>query len=166
MSRPSLISILVRTHNDAAFIVRTLDGIAEQVCDYPHEVLVCNDHSTDATEDLIRTRSDVRLVPCPRGAYRPGRTLNALVRAATGEIVVFNNADAIPLNRQWLQNLVEPLVGGGGGCDICKSDAASGCNATGAEGFGTGLWGWFSFRRMAALLLVGLFRRVSCGCPL
>lgn len=112
MSRPSLISILVRTHNDAAFIVRTLDAIAEQVCDYPHEVLVCNDHSTDATEDLIRTRSDVRLVPCPRGAYRPGRTLNALVRAAIGEIVVFNNADAIPLNRQWLQNLVEPLVGG------------------------------------------------------
>ena len=111
-SRPHLISILVRCRNDAAFLIRTLDALAAQVCPIPHEVLVCDDASTDETPALLAARVDVRLVPRPAGAYRPGRTLNALVRAAHGEIVVFNNADAVPLDDRWLAHLVAPLVDG------------------------------------------------------
>lgn len=115
-SRPApqlaLISILVRCRNDAAFLIRTLDALAAQVCPIPHEVLVCDDASTDASPALLAARGDVRRVPRPAGAYRPGRTLNALVRAARGEIVVFNNADAVPLDDRWLAHLVAPLVDG------------------------------------------------------
>ena len=107
-----LISVLVRCRNDAAFLVRTLDALDAQECPLAHEVLVCDDGSTDGTEEILRARSEVRLVARPAGAYRPGRTLNALVRAARGEIVVFNNADAVPRDRQWLANLVAPLADG------------------------------------------------------
>ena len=107
-----LVSVLVRCRNDAAFLVRTLDAIAAQECPFAHEVLVCDDCSTDGTDALLRARPEVRLVPRPAGAYRPGRTLNALVRAARGEIVVFNNADAVPLDCHWLANLVAPLADG------------------------------------------------------
>lgn len=107
-----LVSVLVRCRNDAAFLVRTLDAIAAQECPFAHEVLVCDDGATDGTDALLRARPEVRLVPRPAGAYRPGRTLNALVRAARGEIVVFNNADAVPLDCHWLANLVAPLADG------------------------------------------------------
>ena len=107
-----LVSVLVRCRNDATFLVRTLDALAVQECPFAHEVLVCDDGSTDGTEEILRVRPEVRLMARPAGAYRPGRTLNALVRAARGEIVVFNNADAVPLDRQWLANLVAPLVDG------------------------------------------------------
>lgn len=107
-----LVSVLVRCRNDAAFLVRTLDALAAQECPFAHEVLVCDDGSTDGTDEILRARTEVRLVARPAGAYRPGRTLNALVRAARGEIVVFNNADAVPLDRQWLANLVAPLADG------------------------------------------------------
>lgn len=107
-----LVSVLVRCRNDAAFLVRTLDALAAQECPFAHEVLVCDDGSTDGTDEILRARTEVRLVARPAGAYRPGRTLNALVRAARGEIVVFNNADAVPRDRQWLANLVAPLVDG------------------------------------------------------
>ena len=104
-----MISILVRTRNDAAFIGRTLDAIASQKGAPPFEVVVCNDASTDGTTEILAKRSDIRLVARPSGEYFPGRTLNALVRAARGEIVVFNNADAIPLDDRWLSALVAPL---------------------------------------------------------
>ena len=107
-----LVSVLVRCRNEVAFLVRTLDALAAQECPFAHEVLVCDDGSTDGTSEILRARPEVRLVARPAGAYRPGRTLNALVRAARGEIVVFNNADAVPLDRHWLANLVAPLADG------------------------------------------------------
>ncbi len=109
MSDAPQVSVLVRTRNDAAFIARTLDAIASQRGAPPFEVLVCNDASTDGTTEILAKRGDVRLVERPAGEYRPGRTLNAMVREAHGEIVVFNNADAIPLDDRWLAALIAPL---------------------------------------------------------
>ena len=101
-------SILVRAHNDAAFIERTLAGIFAQKVDFPFEVVVCDDASTDETR-AIAARFPVRFFERPSGAYKPGRTLNALVGAAAGEVVVFNNADAVPHDENWLAALVNPL---------------------------------------------------------
>ena len=103
-------SILVRAHNDAIFIERTLKGIFAQKVDFPFEVMVCDDASTDETR-AIAARFSVRFVDRPDGPYKPGRTLNALVREAKGDVVVFNNADAVPLDENWLSELVRPLVG-------------------------------------------------------
>ena len=103
-----LASILVRAHNDAAFIERTLNGIFSQKAGFPFEVVVCDDASTDDTR-AIAARFPVRFAERPEGPYKPGRTLNALVRDANGEIVVFNNADAVPLDDGWLAALVKPL---------------------------------------------------------
>ncbi|MCR5415025.1 MAG: glycosyltransferase family 2 protein [Kiritimatiellae bacterium] len=109
-SDPPRVSVLVRARNDAMFIGRTLEGIFSQSVK-PFEVLVCDDGSTDSTRD-IASRFPVRFVERPGGPYKPGRTLNLLVREAKGDIVVFNNSDAIPLDGSWLAALVEPLLGG------------------------------------------------------
>ena len=102
-------SILVRAHNDGLFIERTLKGIFAQKVDFPFEVVVCDDASTDETR-AIAARFPVRFVERPDGPYKPGRTLNALVHEAKGDVVVFNNADAVPLDENWLAALVKPLV--------------------------------------------------------
>ena len=49
-------------------------------------------------------------LPRPEGEYRPGARLNYMVRHCRGDIVVFNNADAVPLDRHWLRELVAPLL--------------------------------------------------------
>ena len=102
-------SILVRARNDEAFIGRTLEGIFSQKVDFAFEVIVCDDASTDGTRE-IAARIPVRFFDRPDGAYKPGRTLNALVRTAAGEVVVFNNSDAIPLDDGWLAALVKPIA--------------------------------------------------------
>ena len=105
------ISVLVRAHNDAAFIERTLKGVFAQKVEWPFEVVVCDDASTDRTRE-IAAQFPVRFFERPSGLYKPGRTLNALVRGARGEIVVFNNSDAVPLDDHWLAELVDPLLSG------------------------------------------------------
>lgn len=106
------ISVLVRARNDEAFIGRTLKGIFAQKVGCPFEVVVCDDASTDRTRE-IAARFPVRFFNRPEGPYKPGRTLNALVRDARGEIVVFNNSDAVPVDDGWLAALTAPLFADG-----------------------------------------------------
>ena len=104
------VSVIVRAHNDEALIGRTLAGIFSQLPP-PFEVIVCDDNSTDRTREVV-AKYPVRFVERPDGPYKPGRTLNALVREAKGDIVVFNNSDAVPLDEHWLAELVKPLLAG------------------------------------------------------
>ena len=105
------VSILMRAHNDEALIGRALKAIFAQKTDLKFEVVVCDDASTDGTRE-VAARFPVRFFERPAGPYRPGRTLNPLVRAAKGDIVVFNNSDAVPLDERWLDELVKPLLAG------------------------------------------------------
>ena len=103
------VSVLVRAHNDEAFIGRTISGVLSQHPP-PFEVIVCDDNSTDRTRE-VAAKFPVRFFERPAGPYKPGRTLNALVREAKGDIAVFNNSDAVPLDERWLAELVKPLIG-------------------------------------------------------
>ena len=107
------ISVLVRAHNDEVLVRRTLSAVFAQ-WPPPFEVVVCDDNSTDRTR-AVAAEFPVRFVERPEGPYKPGRTLNMLVREAKGDIVVFNNSDAVPLDSHWLAELVKPLFGGAPG---------------------------------------------------
>lgn len=106
---PPKISVLMRAHDDEAFVERTLEGVFSQEGVPPFEVLFCDDRSSDRTRE-IASRFPVRFAGPFPPPYVPGKTLNALVRMAAGKIVVFNNADAVPLDRAWLRELVAPLL--------------------------------------------------------
>ena len=102
------VSVVVRARNDEALVGKTLSGIFAQ-WPRPFEVIVCDDDSEDHTRE-VASGFPVRFVERPEGEYRPGRTLNMLVREAMGDIVVFNNSDAVPCDPHWLEALVRPLL--------------------------------------------------------
>ena len=106
------IAILIRSHNDCEFIGETLRRIRAQKCPLPFRIYCCDDDSTDGTAEIIRSHSDVVMIPRPEGHYMPGRTLNRMIRESSGVIVVFNNADAVPQNDHWLVRLIAPLLSG------------------------------------------------------
>ena len=91
-----------------ALIGKTLSGVFAQ-WPRPFEVIVCDDNSSDRTREIAAT-FPVRFVERPAGPYKPGRTLNMLVREAKGDVVVFNNSDAVPCDPHWLEELVKPLL--------------------------------------------------------
>jgi cellulose synthase/poly-beta-1,6-N-acetylglucosamine synthase-like glycosyltransferase len=110
------ISVLVPAYNEADAIAATLDALVAQ--DYPKEqlqVLVVSDCSDDGTDDIVRGYAG-RGVELLRQPERGGKALglNAAVRAARGEIVVFCDANARfapDALRQFAQDFSDPDVG-------------------------------------------------------
>lgn len=126
------VSIVVALHNEEAVIEEKIANC--RALDYPGELLevvFVSDGSTDRTEALVREAQDemVRLVALERGGK--ARALNEGVAVASGEIIVFTDAnnfleaDAI---RKIVRNFADPDVGG-----VCgnKRLRARGGDATG-----------------------------------
>ena len=110
------VSILIAAHNEVACIERTLDNIL--ALDYNREklqVIVVSDGSTDGTDEVVRGYSDFGVVLL-RQEPRNGKTaaLNAAVAHATGEILVFSDANSLydlSALKHLAGNFSDPAVG-------------------------------------------------------
>ena len=122
-----MISILMRSHNDIAFVKQTVETLLAQDVDDAVEIVSCDDHSTDGTAEYLASVPQVRRIAPPEGKYVPGKTLNYMVSQAQGEYIVFNNADAIPQHKEYLRNLTAPLKNNDVNCvfanQIARRDA-------------------------------------------
>ena len=122
-----MISVLMRSHNDMAYIRQTVEMLLAQEVDDCVEIISCDDHSSDGTASYLESLPQIRRITPPEGKYVPGKTLNHMVSFARGEYIVFNNADAIPQHKEYLQNLVSPLKDKGVDCvfgnQIARPDA-------------------------------------------
>lgn len=104
-----MISVLMRSHNDIAYIRRTVEMLLQQEVDDIVEIISCDDRSTDGTAEYLATVPQLRRIEPPSGKYVPGKTLNYMISQAQGDYIVFNNSDAIPQHKEYLKNLVAPL---------------------------------------------------------
>ncbi len=116
---PPAISFIVPAHNEEALIGKTLAAIfatATRVIPYQFEVIVVDDFSTDRTAAIAREYG-ARVVSV---AHRQiAATRNSGASAATGDILVFVDADTVirpPVLRAAIAALRNGLVGGG--CSI------------------------------------------------
>jgi glucosyl-3-phosphoglycerate synthase len=115
------VSVCIPARNEAA----TLDGVVAPVVAAGHgpdpvsdEVIVVDDGSTDATGAIARALG-ARVV---RREGRPGKgaAMAAAARVATGDILVFLDADVRNFGLHFVTRLVEPLLGGPEGPVLVK----------------------------------------------
>jgi len=110
------ISVIVPAHNEESTIESKLTDLI--AADYPRElveILIGSDGSSDKTDDIVeRFRHEgVGLISFPRQQGKSAMQ-NGLVAAASGEILVFTDADsAVQPNafRCIVENFVDPRVG-------------------------------------------------------
>ena len=146
-----MISVLMRSHNDIAYIRQTVEMLLQQEVDDVVEIISCDDRSTDGTAEYLATVPQLRRIDPPSGKYVPGKTLNYMVSCAQGEYIIFNNGDAIPQHKEYLQNLVAPLKNAEVDCvfsnQIARQDAYTVVRKDYERAFGDGSisrnWGRF-----------------------
>ncbi|MBV9462603.1 MAG: glycosyltransferase [Verrucomicrobiae bacterium] len=104
------VSVVIRSHNDAGLIGRTLAEVDRQK--YPHRIqrIHIDNDSTDGTREAIEKFGYGRLLHVPAGEYVPGRVLNQGMEECSDPWVVFLNSDAPPTHAEWLQELMTAAV--------------------------------------------------------
>src|SRR5687768_9263299 len=89
------ISVVVPAFNAARTLPACLDTLIRQEVGEPYEVIVVDDGSTDTTLAVAASYGPpVRVVRQPHRG--PAAARNAGIRAASGEIVLFTDADCEP----------------------------------------------------------------------
>ncbi len=103
------VSVVVTTKNEARNIGNCLASVAAQ--DYPRElveIIVVDNGSTDDTKAIARRTTDLVF---DKGPERSAQRNFGLLEAATGNLVMFLDADMI-LSRTVVRRCVEMLAGG------------------------------------------------------
>jgi len=100
-----MISIIIRTKNEERWIGSCLEALSRQSrSDF--EVVLVDNNSTDKTVDKALNYG-VILVNIDE--YRPGAAINRGIEASNGDVIVVLSGHCIPVDEQWLDNLVQDL---------------------------------------------------------
>jgi len=110
------VTLIIAARNEAATIRKTVTN--KMALDYPHsrlQIVVVSDASSDGTDDIVRECGNDRVLLL-RQQRRRGKTaaLNLAVQHATGEVLVFADANSIyaaDALRKLLRNFADPTVG-------------------------------------------------------
>lgn len=91
------VSIVTTAHNQEAYIRQALDSFVVQETDFPIEIIVADDASSDSTPEIIAEYSD-RYPQLFRPIFRPGnlglnRNLTGALSEARGEYIALCEAD-------------------------------------------------------------------------
>ena len=103
-----MVSLIIRTRNEAATLRQTLDAIFGQTCQ-PSEVIVVDSGSIDSTLDIV-SDYDVKLISISPERFTYGHALNVAAQEAQGEYLISLSAHALPANPFWLERLLDPLA--------------------------------------------------------
>jgi rhamnosyltransferase len=107
-----MVSIVVRTLNEARYLPDLLAAIAHQdIGDLQVETVVVDSGSSDGTQQIAQ-QAGCRLVHIRRDEFSFGRSLNRGCEAAAGDVLVMISGHCVPTDAQWLTRLCGPVAAG------------------------------------------------------
>lgn len=108
---PTKASVVFLTKNGGKKLKESLDAVFSQVVSFSFEVVIVDSGSTDETLDIVKNYP-VKLFTIPPEKFNFGLTRDYGFQVARGEIVIAISQDAVPADRDWLSNMVEPFNDG------------------------------------------------------
>ncbi len=91
---PMKVSVLISARNEERHMAARIENLRAQDYEGPVEILVGSDASTDGTDRIVSGFDGVRLLRSETRSGKP-RMLQALRRMATGDVLVFTDADTV-----------------------------------------------------------------------
>jgi rhamnosyltransferase len=106
------VSVIIRTFDSERTIGEVLEAVSSQSLS-DREVVIVDSGSTDGTLKIVGRHPHV-LVDYSKETFNYGGSLNAGIRAASGEYAVCLSSHCVPLHEDWLAGLVGVMDADGG----------------------------------------------------
>ena len=100
-------SIIIRTYNESRYLPDLLGAIQKQRYGN-YETIVVDSGSIDGTLDIAAQAAD-KIIPIQSSDFTFGYSLNVGIQEAGGRFIVIVSAHTLPVDEDWLANLVQPL---------------------------------------------------------
>lgn len=108
-NRENLVSVVIRTYNEARYLDELLTAINNQQSDvFEVEIVIIDSGSTDKTLEIAK-KHNARITHILKEDFTFGKSLNMGCEFADGEYLAFVSGHCIPTDISWLHNLVKPL---------------------------------------------------------
>ncbi|WP_286755074.1 glycosyltransferase family A protein [Roseivirga sp. UBA838] len=104
----SKVSVVIRSYNEEKYIRECLEAIFNQQTSCEVEVILVDSGSTDKTLAIAK-EFDLILVHIKKSDFSFGRSLNYGCKIASGQYLIFISAHCIPVDKNWIDNLVAPF---------------------------------------------------------
>jgi rhamnosyltransferase len=128
------VSIIVRSFNEGWALQETLPALRSQAfTDW--ELIAIDSGSTDGSIEMLRRASPAHLVVIKPEEYNPSRVLNQGMHLARSGFGIFLNADATPVDANWLAPLVLALEEHGTAAVFGRQVPRPGCRAVYAHDY-------------------------------
>ncbi|MAS81244.1 MAG: hypothetical protein CMF45_00990 [Legionellales bacterium] len=100
-------SVIIRTYNEAQYIEPLLKSIRLQTLQNI-EIILVDSESTDDTVEIASKYCD-KIVDIKKSEFTFGYSLNKGIEQAAGEYLILVSAHTLPSNKQWIEQLIQPL---------------------------------------------------------
>ena len=110
----TLISIVILTRNSMGVVQRLVTAIQDQDFLHPFELIFMENNSSDGTLEYLQSLPFLRkrIIPVKEGEFSHSGTRMQAAREAQGKTVVFFTDDIVPIGRDFLAQLTEPVLAG------------------------------------------------------
>ena len=105
----SVISIIIRTRNEASSLEKVLQKIMRQKLGAKYEIIIVDSDSTDGTREVAE-KFGCKIVNLKNTEFSWGKGLNVGIEHSNGEYCVLLSAHSYPVDDKVIARLIEPLV--------------------------------------------------------
>jgi rhamnosyltransferase len=104
------ISIIIRTLNEDKYLSEILESIKIQdIKNLKYETIIVDSGSSDRTLEIAK-KFQCRITFIDKKIFSFGRSLNLGCTFSKGRYLVFISGHCVPANKNWLYNLVTPII--------------------------------------------------------
>jgi glycosyltransferase involved in cell wall biosynthesis len=101
------VSIVIRTYNEEKYLSDLLESLKGQSFQN-FEIIVVDSGSLDRTREIAEKTAD-KILQLKSRDFTFGYALNLGIRESSGSFIAIASAHTLPIDEQWLSNLIAPL---------------------------------------------------------